>query len=571
MKKMIMKKTLLTLSLALTMSAAWAAKAINKPITVKQSDGTYITVYLHGDEDFHWYTSSDGTILLRNGNDFTPITETPEAFFAKAENTRRMNVMKREPVSGSSKQLFPHSGSPKALVILAQYPDMAFSLADPKKSFDQYLNKAEGEQEDFGASENMNYGSVKQYFMDMSNGQYSPTFDVVGPVTLPNNMEYYGGTNNNATDEKSNQLVIDACDLVKDEVDFSLYDSNNDGYVDLVYVIYAGYGQSMGGANNTMWPKSFAVSTNNTYNGKKLYRSGINNELLGNESWPETKQINGIGLFVHEFSHCLGLPDFYASRLSDIYDNQGMEDWSVMDNGTYNYNGYVPAAYTAWEREALGWLTIETLKEDTQLSIDNIDYGGKAYKFCNDNNSNEYFVIQRFQNKKWNSTMANSKEQLDGLLIYHVDYNSTDFSINSNNVNNVVGHPRMAVVPSDGILTSSYRDIALSTYWDDVKGDLYGKGTRTGKTDFIQSDAIANSQWFTDGTVRNIYNINIDDNGVMWLDFGKDLTTDGIDTITANTIGAQGIYSISGTFLGTSPTNLPKGIYIIGGKKFVQK
>ncbi|MFX7845242.1 immune inhibitor A domain-containing protein, partial [Acinetobacter baumannii] len=81
-----------------------------------------------------------------------------------------------------------------------------------------------------------------------------------------------------------------------------------------------------------------------TYNGKKLYRSGFNNELLGNESWPETKQINGIGLFVHEFSHCLGLPDFYASRLTSIYDNQGMEDWSVMDNGTYNMNGYVPAA-----------------------------------------------------------------------------------------------------------------------------------------------------------------------------------------------------------------------------------
>lgn len=571
MKTMIMKKILLTLSLALTMSAAWAAKAINKPITVKQSDGTYITVYLHGDEDFHWYTSSDGTILMRNGNDFTPITETPETFFAKAENTRRMNVMKREPVSGSSKQLFPHTGSPKALVILAQYQDVAFSLADPKKSFDQYLNKAEGEQEDFGASENMNYGSVKQYFMDMSNGQYSPTFDVVGPVTLPNNMEYYGGTNDNATDEKANQLVIDACDLVKDEVDFSLYDSNNDGYVDLVYVIYAGYGQSMGGANSTMWPKSFAVSTSNTYNGKKLYRSGINNELLGNESWPETKQINGIGLFVHEFSHCLGLPDFYASRLSTVYDNQGMEDWSVMDNGTYNLNGYVPAAYTAWEREALGWLTIETLKEDTQLSIDNIDYGGKAYKFCNDNNSNEYFVIQRFQNRKWNSPMANSKEKLDGLLIYHVDYNSSDFSISSNNVNNVVGHPRMAVVPSDGILTSSYRDIAMSTYWEDIKGDLYGEGTKTGKTDFIQSDAIANSQWFTEGTVRNIYNINIDDNGVMWLDFGKNLSTDGIDNITANADGQQGIYSISGTFLGTSSTNLPKGIYIIGGKKFVQK
>ena len=327
----------------------------------------------------------------------------------------------------------------------------------------------------------------------------------------------------------------------------------------------------MGGANNTMWPKSFSVSTSNTYNGKKLYRSGINNELLGNESWPETKQINGIGLFVHEFSHCLGLPDFYASRLKSIYDNQGMEDWSVMDNGTYNMNGYVPAAYTAWEREAFGWCTIETLTEDTQLQIDNIDYGGKAYKFCNDNNKDEYFVIQRFQNRKWNYPMANSKEKMDGLLIYHVDYNSTDFSISSNNVNNTVGHPRMAVVPSDGILTSSYRDIALSTYWEDIKGDLYGAGTKTGKTDFIQSDAIANSKWFTEGTARNIYNIHINDEDVMWLDFGKNLSTDGIDNITANTEGRQGIYSLSGTFLGNSSANLPKGIYIIGGKKFVQK
>lgn len=566
-----MKKILLTLSMAITMSSAWAAKAINKPITIQQSDGTLITVYLHGDEDFHWYTSADGTILLRNGNDFTPITETPETFFAKAENARRMNVMKREPVTGSPKALFPHTGSPKALVILAQYQDVAFSLADPKKSFDQYLNKAEGEQEDFGASENLNYGSVRQYFMDMSNGQYSPTFDVVGPVTLPNNMEYYGGTNDNATDEKASQLVIDACELVKNDVDFSQYDSNNDGYVDLVYVIYAGYGQSMGGANNTMWPKSFSVNTSNTYNGKKLYRSGINNELLGNESWPETKQINGIGLFVHEFSHCLGLPDFYASRLKSIYDNQGMEDWSVMDNGTYNMNGYVPAAYTAWEREAFGWCTIATLTEDTQLQIDNIDYGGKAYKFCNDNNKDEYFVIQRFQNRKWNYPMANSKEKMDGLLIYHVDYNSTDFSISSNNVNNTVGHPRMAVVPSDGILTSSYRDIALSTYWEDIKGDLYGAGTKTGKTDFIQSDAIANSKWFTEGTARNIYNIHINDDEAMWLDFGKNLSTDGIDNITANTEGRQGIYSLSGTFLGNSSANLPKGIYIIGGKKFVQK
>ena len=114
-----MKKILLTLSMAITMSSAWAAKAINKPITIQQSDGTLITVYLHGDEDFHWYTSADGTILLRNGNDFTPITETPETFFAKAENARRMNVMKSWPGTDCTKALYPLPGSSKAHVILA--------------------------------------------------------------------------------------------------------------------------------------------------------------------------------------------------------------------------------------------------------------------------------------------------------------------------------------------------------------------------------------------------------------------------------------------------------------------
>lgn len=576
-----MKKILLTLGLAFTMAPAWAAKAWNQPITVTQPDGTTITVYLHGDEDFSWYTSVDGKILIRNGNTFTPITETKEEFFAKAAEIRKANAKRREPVTGNTRYLFPHTGSPKALVILAEYPDKKFSLADPKLSFDQYLNKADGEQVDFGAYEHRNAGSVRQYFSDMSNGTFTPQFDVVGPVTLPQNMEYYGGTNSTGSDERVSQMIVDACELVKDDVDFSEYDSNNDGYIDLVYVIYAGYGQSMGAANNTVWPKATYVTTGQEYNGKKLYRAGVNNELLANENaFNGEKRITGLGLFIHEFSHCLGLPDFYATRnTSTAYDNQGMEDWSVMDNGLYKYNGWIPTAYTAWEREAMGWLSIDELNTPEQLKMETIDRGGKAYRIKNDANADDYLVIERIQNRYWNARLGDPSKKLDGLLVYHVDYNSGDFSISSNNVNNIVGHPKMAIVPADGLLVSSYKisdaeepaegKYTTAQYRTQLMGDIYGDATQSGVATFTQSAETPNSAWWTEGTNVSIYNICLTDDGEMHIDFGKNFATDGISAITSAK-AQNSIYNINGTRMSTGIQQLPKGIYIVNGKKIVK-
>lgn len=580
-----MKKALLTLGLSLAVTTSWAAKAWNMPLTITQPDGTTITVFLHGDEDFSWYTSADGKILTRNGNTFTPITETETEFFAKANVIRKANNIRREAVSGSSKQLFPHLGSPKALVILAQYTDKQFSLNDPKKSFDQYLNKAEGEQENLGGYEHRNAGSVRQYFNDMSNGAFTPQFDVVGPVTLPNNMQYYGGTSSSGNDEKVSQMIVDACNLMKDEVDFSQYDNNNDGYIDLVYVIYAGYGQSMGAANNTVWPKSTYVTSGQTYNGKTLYRVGVNNELLGNEyAFGGEARITGLGLFIHEFSHCLGLPDFYPTRLSTAYDNQGMEDWSIMDNGTYKYNGWIPTAYTAWEREAMDWLEIEDITEPQQLKMENIDLGGKAYRIRCEENTNDYFIIQRVQNRLWNKYLGNPDKKLDGLLVTHVDYRASDFSINSNNVNNKVAHPYMTIVPADGILVSSYKisgaevpgdgEYTSEQYYDQIMGDVYGDNTASGVADFTQSNDIPNSMWWTTATNVNIYNIHISDDGDMYIDFKQRFSTTEITKPTEDsqspTTDNRQVTSLTGIRMADNLKHLPKGIYIIGGRKIVK-
>lgn len=570
-----MKKSILTLALAMAVGSAWAAKAWNMPITVLQPDGTTITVFLHGDEDFCWYTSADGEILERNGNLFSPVSESRDAFFAKAARMKMANKARREAVTGTSSQLFPHVGSPRALVILAEYKDKKFSINDPKKSFDQYLNKADGKPVDFGYHEDRNYGSVRQYFDDMSGGKFTPQFDVVGPVTLPENMQYYGGTSSSGNDERTSDLVVDACELARDSVDFSLYDNNADGYVDLVYVIYAGYGQNMGAANNTIWAKSTYVNTTNTYNGKRLYRCGVNNELLANEqAFNGEPYITGLGVFVHEFSHCLGLPDFYASRLtSSVYDNQGMEDWSVMDNGMYKRNGWIPTAYTAWEREAMGWLDIETVNAPQQLTMTNIDDGGKAYRINNSSNADEYFVIQRIQNKGWNTRLANSENTVDGLMVCHVDYDTQDFSINRNNVNNIAGHPRMSIAPADGILTSSYRysngEMTLAEYNAGVMGDLYGNTASSTATSFVQTADIPNSKWWQDGDEIKLYNIHTDEAGVMHVDFNKDFATN-IGVVKKN-IDDDKVYSVKGVNMGNTLPTLPKGIYIRGGKKTLKR
>ena len=482
-----MKKIALLLVFSLSIVVARASKAWAQPQVVRQSDGTELTIRLNGDVNFNWVSTTDGVILQQKGSDFyvaviddsgnlsastqlahdAPLRsaseraliakQNKEVFFRSGREITRAIGRKNEQIQANSR-LFPHTGSPKAIVILAQFSNLEFTVK-ARKAFDQYLNSMDENLKNFGHHENRNHASVKKYFSDMSNGQFTPQFDVYGPVTLPQTMEYYGAGNSRF--ERYHDLVTDACTLMDDSLDFSQYDSNNDGYVDLVYVIYAGYGENMAPALPVLWPKAFPHGGMQK-DGKTIGICGISNELAGypgiESLFKNIKPITGIGLFCHEFSHCLGLPDFYNTVSTTAQDNQGMEDWSLMDNGIYGDNGFTPPAYTAWEREAMGWMTIDTLKNAQQVKLENIDKGGKAYRIMNDANGSgqEYYIVQNIQQYKWNA-----KTRGVGMLVYHVNYDADDFGIfgitGSNRVNTVIGKPRMTVIPADNRLVSSYR------------------------------------------------------------------------------------------------------------------
>ena len=301
--------------------------------------------------------------------------------------------------------------------------------------------------------------------------------------------------------------------------------------------------------------------------------------------------INGVGLFCHEFSHCMGLPDFYPTvspqwttannkQDFDAYDNQGMEEWDVMDNGIYLYNGYSPTAYTAWEREKMGWLTIETLTKEGKVELKSIDQGGKAYRIKNDKNTsgNEYYIVENIQAKGWNYKLPAS-----GMMVSHVEYVPWAFSVfhgGDNSVNNIKKHPRMTIVPADGYLPSSYRKVSDNSnltapymkkkqYDEQLAGDLYpGKNNINRLTD---AQNMVNYAPWTGGMLNKpIYNVALK-NGIVTFDFLKDQTSTGIEQPESATDSSneEKIYTIDGRYVGTNLNALPKGVYIKGKKKVV--
>lgn len=599
-----MKRLFTTFLCQLALVALWAAPADPFPVDVTQPDGTQLTIVQHGDEDFHYVTTLDGVLLCQVGSAYY-IAQTDalghvsattllahnagyrnEAelagiarqdmvkFRAQAEREQGARRVMREPVITTQYE-FPHTGSPKAVVILVEFADSTFTISDPRRSFNQYLN-GEGDPEEFGFGEHNNYESVRDYFKSASFGQFTPQFDVYGPVTLSSPLKTYGGTSATGDGEDMNKLLREACQMMDDSLDFSQYDSNGDGYADLVVVIYAGYSQAVNGnSNECIWPKS-GYTAGGTYDGVSVYRYAVSAELNGFPncySREPFKRINGIGVFCHEFSHCLGLPDLYPTKSSVKGDNQAMEFWSLMDSGCYLINGTAPVAYTAWEREALGWFDIETLTEDGEYAITPIDEGGKAYRILNDNDAtqHEYFVVENIQDRG-----VNIRQKGHGLLVTHVNYNETAFALSSNSVNNIKGQPRMTVVPADGLLFAQYNIDGVhyknQDFYDELAGDPY-PGT-SNVTALNDTTGIVNFQVYTGERLNKaLADISESEDGTVTFRFISDFSQElGINDLpAARQAASQLVYSLDGRRMGTSYADLPKGIYIKDGKKVVKR
>lgn len=494
-------------------------------------------------------------------------------------------------VSDSTYRLMPHVGNPRVLVILAEFSDKTFSVNQPRKSFHQFFNHpttpdnlyTEGV-DVVNYHNNLNYSSVATYFADQSNGQFTPQFDIYGPVKLPHNCQYYGGNNeDNNNDERPYDMTEDALTLLADSIDdISIYDSNNDGFIDCVFIVYAGFSQNQGGAANTVWACNFNIGsmtiTDKHKQTRKASLAACSGELVTiNSKGTLYKVISGIGVPCHEFSHALGLPDIYpTSSPADKTDNQEMEYWDLMDGGEYVHLGFCPAPYTAWEKWQMGWdnSNIQTLTEANAYTMTPYTQpGAVAYKIENPGNSNEYILLEYVAHEGWAKYMP-----AEGLLAYHVVDNG-DIT-RSSRYNNNAGKPRMAIIPADSIC-ANYYNVEKEEYNASLTHDLFpNNGYITALNDTM---ALPNFYWYTNPgtglkskTNSNFYAVNqalkditMDENGLSFT-YIPDFAT-GIKGITnISEPEDKRIFTLDGRYVGKNIDVLPKGIYVRNKRKIVK-
>lgn len=457
-----------------------ASKAVHIQKVVTLEDGTQTMITLQGDEHVNYFISAEGDIILCNGDAFHKATKAEvdsiRALCERVDEENRQSLAKimhgmtannGEVITGT--RLFPHMGTPKVPVIVVQFQDtkLTFGLQE----FDRYLNSTEIN----GHKKYESYGSVAEYFNFCSNGKFRPQFDLYGPYTMSGTTATYGAGNDNM-----GLFIPEACKLADKDIDFSEYDQDGDGYCDLVYVIYAGYGANMTSTTSDLWPKS-GTQTYKTEDGVSIYRYGISNELIADRGQFNPVKMTGIGVFCHEFSHTMGMPDFYPTvSWSDksLYNNQSLEEWSVMDGGENVYGGCYPTPYTAWERELMGWTEkMPELNAPSDVELMALQEGGSGYRIRNDadETGNEYYILENVPNTGWYYKMPNK-----GMIVTHLNYDVAQFS-NFAHPNNTQGKPRITILPADGLLLSSYMigykfggtSVTYNTFQNEELGDPY--------------------------------------------------------------------------------------------------
>ena len=316
-------------------------------------------------------------------------------------------------------------------------------------------------------------GSVKDYFLAQSNGQFELDFDVVGPYTLSQNMAYYGAHGKDGqVDVKPGHMVLEACQMADKDVNYADYDWDGDGEVDQVFVIYAGFGEADGGSEDTIWPHESRLSSwvGNPYATKDGV--SVNTYACGNENTKDMlgrSRINGIGTICHEFSHCLGYPDLYDTNYGG---NFGMGSFDLMCSGSYNGESFCPPNYSAYEKWIAGWIKPTVLDKPASvksMQAQDVKYG-QAFVVYNDNNKNEYYLIE---NRQQNVGIWDNLLPASGMMITHVDYDENIWEYN--NVNTIVNYSGdYAYLDNDHQrLTIFHADNEEGTSADSQAGDLY--------------------------------------------------------------------------------------------------
>ena len=454
------KITTFLIAIFLGAAVCWAIPADKTLAKVKQSDGTTLMLRLVGDEFFHYNTTEDGyTVLKTENGDYqyavkqgnVLVASGMVAHNAQLRSAHESNLLQQvgkhlrssqmvttaqrnraraaRPTIATAKAPTVDYSNFRGLIVLINYTDRQFGMSNPYDFYDKMVNQEGFDHFDFNGRRQNCTGSMHDYFKEQSGGIFAPSFDIVGPVNVN-----FASTDHNSTNN-SWRIFKAALDAVNSDVDFSVYDNNHDGEIDMVYFLVAGYSANYSGNNSGyLWPHQSVLYDRDSwsylyYDNKRMGRYASSTEIYGWESQGYPMPL-GIGTMCHEFSHALGLPDLYDTNYSEEGQSHDPGEWDVMaSGGSYNY-GRTPCAYSIWERYALGWATPTEIKSTGDYQL---NYVGTSYEgfIMRSPIRGEFFMLDNRQKTRWDTYLPGH-----GMLVVRVD--STNQDVWDNNAVNAL-------------------------------------------------------------------------------------------------------------------------------------
>ena len=502
--------TIMVTAIAVTMMAIPAKKGMWS--TIKLADGTTVTAQKAGDENQHWMQTKGGVCYVKNADGVYE-----QASIEKLTAKRQLRSSARRKVTYASTNdglgqkgtmslgAVPSIGEYVIPVVMVQFSDTKFQSTTTVEKMTRFYNE-EGYHDETGA-----VGSVRDYFKAQSGGQFVPTFEVVGIVTLSNKASYYGGNDYQGSDQNLDKLpghVVTAA-MNQLSADFSKYvvpagDSNHTKGVPLLCMFYAGMGEATepeGTADDTIWPCEWDCDAN--YEGVHFNSCFVGNELLTYRDKNNNVTGNtlmGMAVFCHEFGHALGLPDFYVTDYSYKEDDP-FGNWSIMDTGAYlDDECRSPIGYNAYEKSYLGWLELKEIGTVEEIVLQSPDGLAEKSAYIIRNSSTECFIFENRQPGTWYPEDLGS-----GVMVTRIAYKYNDWRTNT--LNNTQNKKRACILTADG----------SKLYYSADKANLYGNG----------KNSIASLKLIS-GSAKNIGITNITKND------------DGTITLTLNGSGSSG-------------------------------
>lgn len=373
------------------------------------------------------------------------------------------------------------------IVILAEYLDITFQYS--RQDFVNLLTQK-------GYNVNGATGSAIEYFNDQFGGSIDFSFDVSEIVTLTKRRAYYGANDAYGNDIRPAEMVQEACELAAETgIDFSLYDDDNDGKVDNVFIFFAGCDEAeYPSQSDLIWSHAWFVKTGAgidcRLNGKVIDRYACTAELMNTD---RGNLLAGIGTFCHEYSHTFGLPDLYDSDYDTGGWAAGTWTWTaLMDGGNMNNDSNTPPYYNAIEREILGISEPITIESNGTYVLEPIGKGGRFYRLETDTRG-EYYLLENRSATGWDTYIGGS-----GMLVYHIDKTAANAKRwnSANSVNALQSHQCADLIEADGRTDQFSSSLDYMTKVQNIKGIFFPYGSANALT----HESTPGLRWWTGKT-----------------------------------------------------------------------